>query len=338
MKTLHPSRLDQLLESTLGVRAHRRLRESLAFDPLLERTGLGSLSRAEVAMGLAAVLFEDLCDRVPLAAAYARESAAAGRPVVFDHGAVRCVAAPSGELPEGRRVIARLLEPLGYVETRRYDLDRLGMTGYSYTHADLPEAIPQFFVSELHPESFSPALRDAVHALVATSVDPLTDEARGALATLSEEGRLEPAAARALLPVLRRCFERQHRNATLEEYELFAAESPEMAWISTEGHAFNHITDRVDDVDRVAQVQRDLGRPVKDRVEISRSGRVVQTALRAAQVERLLWEGDRYVPRTVAGSFLEFISRERDEAGRLDLAFDAANAQGIFKMTDGVAR
>lgn len=71
--------------------------------------------------------------------------------------------------------------------------------------------------------------------------------------------------------------------------------------------------------------------------EVSQSGRVAQTALRAAQVERLLWSGDCFLARPVAGSFLEFISRARDESGALDLGFDAANAQGIFKMTDGGA-
>ena len=35
----------------------------------------------------------------------------------------------------------------------------------------------------------------------------------------------------------------------------------------------------------------------------------------------------------VPGSFHEIISRAKIEDGSLDLAFDAANAQGIFKMT-----
>ena len=61
-------------------------------------------------------------------------------------------------------------------------------------------------------------------------------------------------------------------------------------------------------------------------------------ALRAAEVERLMLDGDRYISRRVPGSFLELISRARLDDGRLDLAFDAQNAQGIFKMTDGAAQ
>ena len=123
----------------------------------------------------------------------------------------------------------------------------------------------------------------------------------------------------------------------MQEYELFRAESAEMAWIATEGHAFNHITDRVADVPAVAAQQRALGRPVKDEVEVSATGRVVQTAFRAAEVERLMLDGDRFVARRVPGSFLEFISRAPLADGSLDLAFDAQNAQAIFKMTDGAA-
>ena len=83
-----------------------------------------------------------------------------------------------------------------------------------------------------------------------------------------------------------KCFDRQHGVFALEDYELLLAESAEMAWIATEGNAFNHATDRVGDVDAVAERQRQLGRPIKDKVEISASGRVRQTAFRAATVQR----------------------------------------------------
>ncbi len=107
-----------------------------------------------------------------------------------------------------------------------------------------------------------------------------------------------------------------------------------MAWIATEGTSCNHCTDRVDDVEAVAEHERAVGRPVKDAVEVSASGRVRQTAHRAATVVRPLAtvEGD-VVEREVPGSFFEVISRDRLPDGTLDLAFDAANATGIFAMT-----
>jgi hypothetical protein len=90
----------------------------------------------------------------------------------------------------------------------------------------------------------------------------------------------------------------------------------------------------VPDVQALAEVLRARGYPMKDAIEISRNGRVRQTALRAATVVRQLVGAPA---RAVPGSFYEFISRDiyTDDQGqsRLDLAFDAGNATGIFKMT-----
>ncbi len=207
------------------------------------------------------------------------------------------------------------MEPLGYEHAGTHPLERLSLTGYVFAHRDLPDGIPQYFVSEFQPERFSPAFREAVGRVVGTSRDPLPASARELLSELAREGSLEPQAAARLLPDL-------------------AAESEEMAWIATEGQVFNHATDRVEDVGAVARLQRELGRPIKDEVEVSASGRVLQTAFRAQPVERLFPDAEgRIAVRTVPGSFHEFITRKRDEAGELDLGFDSSNAQGIFVMT-----
>jgi Domain of unknown function (DUF1338) len=58
-----------------------------------------------------------------------------------------------------------------------------------------------------------------------------------------------------------------------------------MAWIATEGNAFNHATDRVSNVEALAQALRHHWL-LKDTVEYSRSGRVRQTALLADPVVR----------------------------------------------------
>ncbi len=110
---------------------------------------------------------------------------------------------------------------------------------------------------------------------------------------------------------------------------------------ATEGNAFNHATDRVADLDAVVGEQRRLGRALKDKIEVSRSGRVRQTAFRADPVSRAFVGDDgAELRKVVPGSFFEFIQREPmidPETGqaRLDLAFDSGNAQGIFKMTAG---
>ena len=105
-----------------------------------------------------------------------------------------------------------------------------------------------------------------------------------------------------------------------------------MAWISTEGNAFNHATDRVPDVDDLAARQKSLGRPMKETVEKSQSGRVRQTAFLAARVQRKFRDANgNLITREVAGSFYEFITRlpmEEDGKTKLDLSFDSLQRPG----------
>lgn len=292
-------------------------------------------TRAVLAQALNILLFADLMDRVPTARAYVADCQAAGRKLVFDHGALRTVALEGmGALPAGEAAITRVLLPLGYRMNEVYPLDRLGMTGRSYTHADYPEDLPQFFLSELHPERFSDGFAATVARVTVSSRDPLDASAKALLARLATEGELPLEDAQALLPALVRCFDRQHADPTLADYELLLAESAEMAWIATEGNAFNHATDRVPDLSALVDAEKAIGRPLKETVEVSRSGRVLQTAYRADRITRPFVGADgKTMAREVPGSFFEFIQRAKLPDGRLDLAFDASNAQGIFKMT-----
>jgi hypothetical protein len=172
-----------------------------------------------------------------------------------------------------------------------------------------------------------------------SSRDPLDAAATQSLTELHTEGRLATADARALLPVLVSCFARQHDEPALADYEALLAESEEAAWICTEGTAFNHATDRVVDVALVAAGERATGRPIKDAVEVSASGRILQTAHRAPLVSRTFGlAGGTTAVRQVPGSFFEFITRRPlPDGSGVDLAFDAANAQQIFAMTRGIA-
>ena len=254
--------------------------------------------------------------------------------LVFDHGALRTVATDNGALPRGEEAFRRILEPLGFTCRGVYPLDRLGMTGRAYAHRDLPEHVAQFFVSELHPERFSPAFQQAVARVVGNSRDPLPLASKAMLAEIAQHGSLSFDDATQLLPNLVCCFDRQHQEPRWSDYQTLLAESKEMAWIATEGNAFNHATDRVADVGAVAERQRRLGRPVKPEVEVSQSGRVRQTAFRATMVERLFVTDDGALKsEVVPGSFHEFITRAEEAPGVLDLRFDSGNATAIFKMT-----
>jgi len=328
-----------VLDAVVGVARAERLFNVLVVPQALLAEAGPRVTRAAVAQALNMLLFEDLIARVPAAQLYVEHCLEYRRTVMHDHGAVRTVARDGmGALPDGQEALVRVLRPLGYALLGVYPLERLKMTGRSWAQADMPEEIAQFFLSELHPERFSPGFQEAVGRVTAESVDPLTADTKALLDTLEAQGSLTVAQAAKLLPGLVACFARQHPAPSESDYEMILAESAEMAWISTEGNAFNHATDRVADVDALAAEQKALGQPMKDVVETSQSQRVRQTAFHAARVMRGFRgvDGER-MEREVPGSFMEFITRlpMTDETGKtkLDLSFDPSNAQAIFKMT-----
>jgi len=292
--------------------------------------------RVVIAHALNVALFMNLLRRVPSGRIYVDTQTSANRQIVLDHGAVRTVAWPTTSVvPPGVEQVSRVLEPLGYSRRETYPLTRLRMTGYSYAHDDLSDEIGQWFVSEFHPDEFSSEFRGAVERVISSSVDPIDESTTGRLDELVNERSLPGKDALALMPTLFSCFSRLHQCPLESDYNLLVAESAEMGWIATEGTTFNHATDRVDNVAATADSERDAGQPIKDTVEVSGSGRVRQTAHRATLVKRSFRTAEgATIEREVPGSFFEFIDRQPlPDGSGIDLAFDASNAQGIFKMT-----
>jgi hypothetical protein len=270
-------------------------------------------------------------------AAFVADQRQRGMRIQMDHGALRTIRFPArdtGALPAGQAAFARILGPLGYAVAGTYPLPRLRMTGHAWTHRDLPEELPQFFVSELHVDAFDDEFGAAASRVFGGSRDPLDERTKAALGCFERGEDLAWDEALAALPVVVSAFGRQHPEPRLADYRLLLDRSAEAAWIATEGNAFNHATSRVADVFEESERQRRAGLPIKDRVEVSGNGRVRQTAFIADQVTRRFRDGDDLVELSVPGSFYEIISRDLDPAtGKLDLGFDSGNATGIFAMT-----
>lgn len=327
--------LHQILSNVAGDAAADALFGTLDIPTALIADA-SQISRGHIAQAVSMLLFHDLLNRVPSGQAYVDELLAVGDKVTFDHGALRTVAWPNqGSLPSGRSAMTRVLGALGFTEAATYPLPRLKMTGYAYCHVDFPEDVAQYFVSELHPEQFSPAFESAVTSVVSSAVDPLTAQDMSLFARLAAGEVLSLPDAVLVVEASLRCFGRHHKEPFFRDYQTLKTESAEMAWISTEGNAFNHATDRVYDVFATAAAQRTAGRAIKDKVEISATGRVRQTALMADEVMRgfINDQGQRF-EMAVPGSFYEFISRDKlPDTDRLDLAFDTGNATGIFNVT-----
>jgi len=338
MSNENDSHVVALTLATLGDAAGRRALDALAIDAALLAEHGAKVSRAAFAMALNVALFDDLLKRVTTGAAYVAGKVARGDRVMFDHGALRAIrlpGGPTGALPGGQDAFTRILLPLGYAMAALYPLDRLRMTGRAYVHADRPDVIPQFFLSELHVDRFDPEFGAVAARIFGTSRDPLGDTEQTVLARYGAGETVTLDEAVAALPGIVAAFDRQHEMPSFADYQKLLSRSNEAAWIATEGNAFNHATDRVADVAALAERLKADGLPIKEKLEISATGRVRQTAFRADSVERLFGDGEL---RDVPGSFYEFISRDIDPAtGKLDLAFDTSNATGIFAMTSAGA-
>lgn len=337
MLNVHQSLGKSLIASMLGDRTDTVLTVIDLDMALAHGADDGRVSRICFAAALNAVLFDGVLARVPTGAAFVADQRARGERIVFDHGALRTIRFPfggTGALPAGQDAFARILGPLGYAVAGTYPLPRLKMTGRAWAQQDMLELLPQFFISELHVERFDADFADAARRVFSSSRDPLDAATVAVLDRFARDGAVTMDEAIAALPVIVAAFDRQHDDPALDDYELLLARSAEAGWIATEGNAFNHATSRVPDVFAEADRQRAIGRPIKDRVEVSQTGRVRQTAFRADPVERSFRDGDRVVHRSVPGSFYEIISRDLDPATEcLDLSFDSGNATGIFAMT-----
>ena len=313
-----------------------RLLSVLEMHPKIKEEEGERCSRALISQALNISLLIDLLRRVPTAKAYVDDLIASGEKLVFDHGALRTVdLVEMGNLPSGEDSITRVLKPMGYVLAGTYPLEKLKMTGRAYKHQDYPESLPQFFVSELHVSEFSERFQVAARRITQGSKDPIASVAVDCLAQLSREETLPFEKSIQVLRAARSCFSRHHPIPALRDYETLLAESREMAWIATEGNAFNHATNRVESLEAVVKEQILKGRNVKESIEVSSTGRVRQTAFKADRVRRVFSnESQVAIEKEVPGSFFEFIERKvTPDSNALDLSFDSANAQGIFKMT-----
>jgi hypothetical protein len=88
-----------LVRRVLGDAAADEVLATVDLGPEGPAVVAGPVPRADIAHALHVVMFADLMEVVPSAAAYAVDQRAAGRRVVLDHAAVRTVAWPAGAPP-----------------------------------------------------------------------------------------------------------------------------------------------------------------------------------------------------------------------------------------------
>jgi len=310
-----------LVEALLGVRRAGEAFGPVWVPPALLPSG-GTVSRGQLAFALALLLLRDFQDRVPSAGTYLLDVVAEGERMRFDHAEVRTVLAPAGSLPPGAACLARVLGPLGYAPVEAH-APRFAMTGTVHRHRDLPGDLPQFLVGEFHPGGFSGPFREAAARVLASAREPLPPQALAHLAELGSAGSLPMERALRLLPNLVACFKRTHDPPSLADYRVLSQESPELAWIATEGQSLRFAADRVADADGRVLRQLALGRALQDGMEVSAGGGVRRASFQADPVERPFRDLEGHmVLKTVPGSSFGFVTRGPGPGGLPDLTLD----------------
>lgn len=329
MKRVYADNVGRLVAGCLGATAASRLLATLEIDARIDRA-TAYVTRSEMAMSLSIVLFDGVLNRVPSAARYCRQAMAEDRLICLDHGALgtasfadRC----ADEHPEASAAFSRLFEPLGYLRAETRFVPDRGVTAHLWRHAEFPDTLPQFVVNELNVQCFSPAFQHAAGRVFGVNRAPLRPLVEEALASLQKRGEVVFSVAAAALPLLNDLFGRHHGPSTLDDFLALSAESPEAAWLATDGNALKHLAARVDEVTLSSWLQHD-DPAMHGCVRVLSGGRVRQAGLSAARVERRFLGCDKLIKLTTDGSFFELVSRATNIAtGELDLALGDDIAQ-----------
>lgn len=350
---MNSSRFSSIITKIAGSEVCSEILSYQKINPVFTDENNETISRAVIAQSLNCLLFHDLIQRVPDAKQYVGDKLNHGHKIIFDHGALRTIkydlidkrvhhAQPNTHTPNllasGLHAFKPILLALGFEIRKKYPLPQLKMTGYAFCHQDYPESIAQFFVSELHAHEFSPKFQETVLRCVNSSTSPLSTSSHHSLEKLHQNRELNLSESVSLIENLLKCFTRQQTTINWSDYQTLKKESPEMAWIYTEGNSFNHATDRVKNINHTVAEQKALGRKLKNNIEHAPATGISQTAFLAAMVSREFSTDEGQVTRAVPGSFFEFITREKRKGSdsnttKLVLDFDSSNAQGIFKVT-----
>jgi hypothetical protein len=335
--------LSQLIRSIAGERAADDLLATLQVDRAVIIECAGAVSRGTFAMALGALLFHDLVGRVPTGAAYVADCRRRRERIAFDHAAlftVRSGSRPTGALPAGAASFARILEPLGYMQSATFPVDDPHITRRVFFHREFLETLPQISVDELHVERFSLEFQAAAERVFGASHDPLSLRTHAALAEFAARGCCDLRQAAPALKEIVAAFGRWHEIPSLADYRTLLHESPQAAWLATHGSALQHVTERVSDVAMTACSQRSLGRPVNATIAASAAGTVRRTAFKADPVRRAFRANDgSEVEMNVPGSFYGFISRDLvigpDGRKRMDMSLGGGEPGSLRKSAAG---
>lgn len=232
-----PPNLHALLAHSLGAAQILRLSQHVAIAPLLRIWEDGIVSRAELAQAFATALFHGLETRLSPDDSQWWDTPHGPLRVLPKAIEIPVVRWKSGHLSDAGKAFTRLLGPLGYLPDATILSEYRGVIRKVYRHIDAPEQITQLHVCEVRPLTVSEEFALAVDRIVSRASDRLAPQAVGLLNNVWSSGGLPLDDAKVLLQQLVASLGRSHPTPVYEDYRVVMAESPEMAWIATEGLA-----------------------------------------------------------------------------------------------------
>ncbi|NRA63943.1 MAG: DUF1338 domain-containing protein [Pseudobacteriovorax sp.] len=291
-------------------------------------------------------LWEHYYRQVPFAATIEKAFAARGDLWIEDHVAFRTL--PGVHC--GMHILQKLFEWLGYERRDDYDFKEKKLKAFWMAPKDndapTKDVAPKIFISELQPESFSPAFQECLSEIAAQwQESPLSKlEALATQGTATDKPTRQDqfvASAVALLTQGPSWARPTHRI-----YNILKEESDYAAWTYLFGHQINHFTVSAHLTDSFSELN-EMGTFIESelKIEMNHSGGLVkgtaellleQIATMAAQVPVYFQEG----VQDISYGFVEFAKRYPLKGKTSDghwhsyyQGFVAANADKIFEST-----
>lgn len=264
-------------------------------------------------------------ENVIWAAVYEEAVRARGGIFLNDHVAFRTLAAQSPW--SGIAAVARPFEALGYSAAGAYRFEDKKLSSLHF--APPAPGLPKLFVSELRVWELSPRARRAALATCAKARPALND---AALADLARARDLPAARRRALLKAVLAHLHRPWPAPAKSAVETVEAESQFGAWTMLHGHAVNHFTAAVDDIEKAVAELKSYGVPMKAEIEGARGSKLRQSSTEAVTIPTPMRVGGRLtrVPWTYA--YLELAERPLAGGSRFE-GFLGGQATNLFEMT-----
>lgn len=245
-------------------------------------------NQEEITQALMNQLWQNYCQRVSYARAYADMVLEKGGQVVNDHCAFRTFNTFTGGQKAGIKAISEVLESLGYEKIAPYSFPSKHLNSFHYQH---PTNInfPKFFVTQLEVAELPSETQALINEAVASGEDALAGDARNYLAELAESKELSDDKAEVLITALVKFFGRPWKPAKKSTILEVNKVSQFAAWTLLHGNSVNHFTAYInyqkvegwDDIESTMKALEEAGIPIKPAIEGAKGSKLRQSSTQA---------------------------------------------------------